>query len=34
MGCSVWTVDFFAFLSDIETFTARLPLGAPIAISW
>jgi len=33
MGCAVWTVDFFAFLSDIESFTARLPLGASIAIS-
>jgi hypothetical protein len=33
MGCSVWAVDFFAFLGDTESFTALFHLGASIAIS-
>jgi len=33
MGCSVWTVNTVAFLSNLESFTAGLHLRASIAIS-
>jgi hypothetical protein len=33
MGCPVWAVDFFTFLGDVKSFTARFPLRASVAIS-